>query len=106
MWAQHLGNWGDPHLFYSDRGIQLVAAAGGINPRDDEDCPDWASISHKTGLKWRFTPSQSQWRNGWSEALVKCTEQARRTTYKNTSMDFFDLSESLKRISFMLKEIL
>ena len=32
-WAQHVADWGDPHLVYSDQGNQLVAAAGGIDPR-------------------------------------------------------------------------
>jgi hypothetical protein len=32
-----------------------VAAAGGIDPRDEEDPLDWASIGQKTGVRWRFT---------------------------------------------------
>ena len=101
-WSQHISDWAKPHLVYSDRGTQLVAAAGGIDPRDDEDTLDWASISHKTGVKWRFTPSQSQWRNGRSESVVKSTKKALRTTYKDSCLDFFDLQTSLKQIAFML----
>jgi hypothetical protein len=28
-WRQHMCDWGEPSLVYSDRGTQLVSAAGG-----------------------------------------------------------------------------
>ena len=37
VWSQHRSDWGDPDLVYSDRGTQLVSAAGGLDPQDEED---------------------------------------------------------------------
>ena len=64
---------GENHLVYSDRGSQLVSMAGGLYPEDVEDVVDWARVSRKTGVKWLFAPAQSQWRNGKTEAVLKCT---------------------------------
>ena len=33
-WRQHVCDWGEPSLVYSDRGNQLVGAAGGLDPKD------------------------------------------------------------------------
>ena len=80
-WRQHVCDWGEPDLVYSDRGSQLVSAAGGLDPQDEEDDLDWASIGRKTGTKWIFTPAQSQWKNGRAESMVKCTKFSLRTTF-------------------------
>ena len=51
-WAQHTADWGEPDLVYSDKGSQLVSAAGGLDPDDEEDKVDWATVSWKTrGLR-------------------------------------------------------
>ena len=99
-WRQHTSNWGEP--VYSDRGSQLVSMAGGLDPEDEEDEVDWARVSMKTGVKWLFTPAQSQWRNGKTEAVVKCTKQSLRTTFRHVDVDFIDFTTSLKKISFKL----
>ena len=36
-WTQHTSDCGEPDLVYSDRGSQLVSAAGGLDPGDMED---------------------------------------------------------------------
>ena len=76
--------------------------AGGLDPEDEEDEVDWARVSMKTGVKWLFTPAQSQWRNGKTEAVVKCTKQSLRTTFRHVNFDFIDFTTTLKEISFML----
>ena len=53
-WRQHVCDWGEPSLVYSDRGTQLVSAAGGLDPKDKEDIVDWGkdsgvNIFHKIG---------------------------------------------------------
>ena len=73
VWDQHTSNWGTPALVYSDRGSQLVSSAGGLDPMEEEDQVDWAKLGRKTGVKWVFTPAQSQWKNGRAESMVKCT---------------------------------
>ena len=64
MWSQHTSYMGTPDLVYSDRGSQLVSAAGGLDPLDEDDEVDWQEVGMKTGVKWLFTPAQSQWKNG------------------------------------------
>ena len=52
-WTQHISDWGEPDLVYSDRGSQLISAAGGLDPGDAEDDVDWSTVSRKTGVKWQ-----------------------------------------------------
>ena len=101
-WAQHISDWGEPDLVYSDRGSQLISAAGGLDPGDIEDEVDWSTVSRKTGVKWLFTPAQSQWRNGKTEAVVKCAKMSLRTTFRHIDMNYMDFNITLKQISFML----
>ena len=101
-WRQHTSDWGEPALVYSDRGSQLVSTAGGLDPEDEEDEMDWAKVSRKTGVKWLFTPAQSQWRNGKTEAVVKCCKHSLKTTFRHVDFDFFEFTTCLKEISFML----
>ena len=101
-WTQHTSDCGEPDLVYSDRGSQLISAAGGLDPGDQEDELDWTEVSRKTGVKWIFTPAQSQWRNGKAEAVVKCSKMSLRTTFRQVNMDYFDFYTTLKQISFML----
>jgi hypothetical protein len=95
-------DWGGPSLVYSDRGTQLVSVTSGLYPKDIEDTVDWGQVSRKTGVKWLFTPAQSQWRNGRAEALVKETKHSLKTTFKHVDMDFIDFYTTLKEISYML----
>ena len=44
-------------------------------------------------------------RNGKGLAVVKCTNQALRTIFKDTSIDFLDYSQVLKEIAFMLNSL-
>ena len=93
---------GEPSLVYSDRGTQLISAAGGLDPTDIENELDWGKLGMQTGVKWIFTPAQSQWRNGRAEAIIKCTKQSLRTTFRHLDMDFIDFMTTLKEISYML----
>ncbi len=95
-WTQHTSDCGEPDLVYSDRGSQLISAAGGLDPNEDEDELDWTEVSKKTGVKWIFTPAQSQWRNGKAEAVVKGTKMSLRTTFRQITMDYFDFYTTLK----------
>ena len=63
---------------------------------------DWDQLSKKTGVKWTFTPANSQWRNGRVEALVKGTKHSLRTTFKFVDMDILDFITTLKEISAIL----
>jgi hypothetical protein len=74
-------------MVYSDRGNQLVAAAGGMDPLTEEDSLDWEALESTTGVKWTFTPSEAQWKNRRAEALVKGTKFTMRTTFKTCHMD-------------------
>ena len=58
-WRQHVADWGEPASVHSDRGSQLVSAAGGLDPVEDEDTMDWDVLSKKTGVKWCFTPANA-----------------------------------------------
>ena len=101
-WRQHVADWGEPASVHSDRGSQLVSAAGGLDPVQEEDTMDWDVLSKRTGVKWSFTPANAQWRNGRAEALVKCTKHSLRTTFKFVDMDIMDFQTTLKEISGIL----
>ena len=101
-WAQHISDMGKPRLVYSDRGTQLVSAAGGLDPFDEEDVLDWEKMGQDTGVRWTFTPSQSQWRNGKAEAIVKGVKHSLRTTFKMPNMDYLDFNCILKQIAHLL----
>ena len=73
-----------------------------MDPQDKEDPVNWQKVGEKTGVKWLFTPANSQWRNGKSESIVKCMKASLRTTYKHLDMNLFDFLTSLKEISYIL----
>ena len=76
--------YGTPHLLVSDRGSQLVAAAGEI--------VNWNQLQHDTaadGTVWRFVPPEAPWRNGLVERSMarygkedSNSEDQHRTTVK------------------------
>ena len=39
---------------YSDRGTQLISAAGGLDPTDIEDELDWGKLGRQTGVNRSF----------------------------------------------------
>ena len=101
-WHQHVADCGKPSMVYSDRGSQLVSAAGGLDPSDEEDIVNWEVVGHKTGVTWSFCPAQAQWRNGKAEAIVKGVKHSLRTSFKSFSMDYFDFNTILKQIAHLL----
>ena len=68
-WTEFVSDCGVPRRVHSDRGTQLVSAAGNIDSPDY----DWDAISKESGgrTEWNFCPSGAQWRNGAIEAQVK-----------------------------------
>ena len=60
---------GIPRRVHSDRGSQIISAAGGI----DKPEFDWEAIGNhgKGQTSWSFCPAGAQWRNGAVEAFVK-----------------------------------
>ena len=68
-WWEVIADCGVPRRVHSDRGSQLVSAAGVVEGPNY----DWDEICGQTGgrTEWRFTPSGAQFRNGASEAFVK-----------------------------------
>ena len=63
---------------------------------------DWEDLGRSTRVKWTFTPADAQWKNGRTEALVKCTKFTMHTTFRTCDMDILDFIEVLKRVSFIL----
>ena len=61
-WTEVISDCGVPRRVHSDRGSQLVSAAGNIESPDY----DWDAISKQGGgrTQWTFYPSGTQWRNG------------------------------------------
>ena len=63
--SRQVAIYGAPSIVVSDRGSQLVAAAG--------DIPNWEQVQHSTapeGTTWRFVPASTPWRNGLAERSV------------------------------------
>jgi hypothetical protein len=77
-------------------GRHSIRQAGGLDPSDTDDTVDWGKVERQTGVKWIFSPTQSQWRNGRAEALVKGTKHSLKTTFKQVDMDFIDFYTTLK----------
>ena len=67
-WEEFESDCGIPRKVHSDRGTQLISAAGSI----DSPEYDWEVISRssKGQTTWTFCPSGSQWRNGAIESFV------------------------------------
>ena len=95
-WKEFKSECGVPRRVHSDKGSQLVSAAG------DMDMPeyDWDQISveNKGQTEWRFCPSGAQWRNGAIEAFVKQFKWSLQL-YQNTTMNYAELQSAFKSIS-------
>lgn len=98
-WEQHVSDCGNPKFVHSDRGSQLVSAAKEIEDKPDYD---WDLISSSTGVTWRFTPSQGQWRNGSSEIYVKKLKRSLKHTYGDKGLNLQEFITALKRVSNIL----
>ena len=88
-----------PRKVHSDRGSQLVSAAGEI------DVPDfnWDIISKesKGQTTWNFCPSGAQWRNGACEAFVKKFKKSLELC-RQSGLNYAELESLFRRIASIL----
>ena len=101
---------GQSSYIYSDMGSNIVSAgsklAGSKLPPTKEpelgERPtlDWTEIKRRTsgsGIQWTHAPAQAQWRDGRSEAMVKCLKHTLGHMNVNGDMYFSELACVLAR---------
>ena len=98
-WRNVESDCGIPRKVHSDRGSQLVSAAGDI------DVPDfnWDIISKDSRgqTTWSFCPSGAQWRNGAVEAFVKKFKKS-LALCKQSGLNYAELESLFRRIASIL----
>ena len=98
-WEEFEADCGVPRKVHSDRGSQLISAAGNI------DVPeyDWELISSssKGQTSWTFCPSGSQWRNGAVESFVKRFKMS-LVLYQHSGLSYAELQTAFKKIASVL----
>ena len=98
-WTEIIADCGVPRKVHSDRGSQLVSAAGKLESLSF----DWEEISRKSGggTIWNFCPSGAQWRNGAVEAQVKRLKRSLEI-YEHTGLTYAEFQGLLKKITSVL----
>ena len=98
-WKEFTADYGVPRRVHSDRGTQLISAAGEVEGPEY----DWDEICAKAGgrTEWRFTPSGAQFRNGSVEAFVKQFKWS-LAMYKESGMNYAELQSVFKTIASVL----
>ena len=77
MYRRFISLRGSPQKLYSDRGTCLTSASNEL--KDIVKGLDWDEIQnygHQRGTTWDFSPGDSPWYNGATEALVKSVKKA------------------------------
>ena len=98
-WKEFTADYGVPRRVHSDRGTQLISAAGEV----DGPGYDWVEICGKAGgrTEWKFTPSGAQFRNSSVEAFVKQFKWS-LSMYKESGMNYAELQSAFKKIASVL----
>ena len=98
-WEEFESDCGIPRKVHSDRGTQLISAAGSI----DSPEYDWEVISRssKGQTTWTFCPSGSQWRNGAIESFVKRFKMSLEM-YQCSGLSYAELQTAFKQIASVL----
>lgn len=98
-WRNFESECGVPRKVHSDRGTQLVSAAGEI------DLPEfnWDIISkeNKGQTTWTFCPSGAQWRNGAVGVFVKKFKKSLEFC-KHSGLNYAELESMFRRIAAIL----
>ena len=98
-WTEVISDCGVPRRVHSDRGSQLVSAAGNIESPDY----DWEAISKQGGgrTQWTFCPSGAQWRNGAIESHVKRFKKSLELC-SQSGLNYAELQSLFKKIASVL----
>ena len=98
--SAHSSIYGAPGLIVTDRGSQIVAAAGGN--------PDWESVQFQTaasGTSWRFIPPAAPWHNGVVERMIGLMKSSiTREVHAGALLDFSQLQVLLHRVAHLMNE--
>ena len=97
-WTEFIAECGIPRRVHSDRGTQLVSAAGDL---EQFDC-DWDRISGQDARTvWSFCPAGSQWRNGAIESFVKRFKKS-LALYQHSGLNYAELQSTFKKLASIL----
>ena len=97
-WTEFIAECGVPRHVHSDRGTQLVSAAGELENLDY----DWESIAgQNSGVVWKFCPAGSQWRNGAIESFVKRFKLS-LSLYQDSGLNYAELQSTFKKVTSVL----
>ena len=98
--AYHASIYGAPRLVVTDRGTQIVAAAGGQ--------PEWNAVQHRTarlGTSWRFIPPAAPWHNGAVERIIGMLKRTiMREVHSGALLDLCQMQVLLHKCTFILNE--
>ena len=98
--VSHSSVYGAPKMIVTDRGTQIVAAAGGS--------PDWNRVEHSTaatGTAWRFIPPAAPWHNGIVERVIGLLKASiLRVVHAGELLDLCQLQTLLHRVAYTLNE--
>jgi len=97
-WTEFIAECGVPRRVHSDRGTQLVSAAGDL---EQFNC-DWDKISDQDARTvWSFCPAGSQWRNGAIESFVKRFKRSLEL-YQQSGLNYAELQSTFKKLASLL----
>ena len=99
-WDSHVAIYGHPTLVVTDRGSQIVAAAG--------EAPNWDHIQFQTaprGTCWRFVPPATPWRNGLAEQVVGLMKRNLTIQIETGALlEYAELSAMLHRVAGLMND--
>ena len=87
---------GWPKKFFSDKGSPLVAASKELQTM--VKVLDWetlSKLSHERGTSWSFSPADSPWYNGATEALIKSVKRALNAAIADNILTFSEFQTVL-----------
>jgi Family of unknown function (DUF5641) len=83
---------GTPHTIISDRGEQLVAAAGQVEDWDVSEIQRWLA---NRKIQWKFAPTGGQHMNGQAERMIGQVKKVLKSTLDGKSCSFNELATIL-----------
>merc|ERR1711867_63181 len=99
-WDSHVAIYGHPSVVITDRGSQIVAAAG--------EAPNWDHIQHQTaprGTCWRFVPPATPWRNGLAERVIGLMKRSLAMQIDSGALlNYAELGVMLHRVASIMND--
>ena len=100
---QALRGW--PQKIHSDQGTQLCGAAAQLkNAIKNLDWEEIQRYGHQRETQWNFSPADSKWYSGSTEALVKTTKRALSVTIRDHACTFSEFQVILFEVAQIVNQ--